>query len=157
MTNQERELIWVPKEVAIKYEQLSEEGRDNLILQYIDSVKQSIKNEISYLDEDILMFRGAMVKARQDFKKTKDEELENISEIWHNAEDEISLVKNKINNIRKEVEPLSEDIKEINNLLTSIFSYKIENLVEALKFINNQTTETKELIKFLIEKTNKME
>lgn len=148
----EKELVWVPKELAEKINELGEGlTKENLVLSYIEQAKRDIQGELDSLDESILLFRGMMVKARQDFEKAKNAELEANYAVWENSEKDFEAMREKAKCMVETLKPLKEELQEVCDLLNRIDKWGIEGFLELLKKLNqNFYGETKEMLQFLL-------
>jgi chromosome segregation ATPase len=136
--NNETELVWVPKELAQKIKDVNgNEETDRQILSYVAEMKDEIRNYIANIDDDIIQFRAAMIKAKQQFKEAKDAELKELNSLWENADGDISSARDKIKSIASLVEPLKKELAEVKAQMADIRNYDIENLLKLLEQVSN--------------------
>ena len=147
----ERDLVWLPKELAEKVKTMeSDEMLENLIMKHIEDSKLSLTNELRNLEEEVLLFRGMMVKARNEFKKAKEEELNSFNEIYEDYENDILSVREKVGKITDVLKPLKNELNEVRNMMQEIAVYNFKELNEVIRTFSNLYGENKKILEFLI-------
>ena len=154
-----KELIWVDKEFAEKFKQAETEQaktgeKIKVFDEYLQSVQESARQEfeanLDILEEDAAIFSGLMLKVKQAFGKAKDEQLDASYKLWEKFENELPNIEEKIKQITDLVQPVEEKINTLNNLLSKIQTFNIENFVEAVGKISGMFGKDAKMIKFLV-------
>lgn len=161
LTEEATEIVWLPKSLAIKIKELKDgESQSKLIVEYIESMKRELKINIESMDEDVLIFRGLMAKAKQAFKETKETELNSFYELWEKFETDKKKVREFVIAAKAELQPLKLELKEIGNLMDGIDKWKIDNLLETIKKVGEyayEGSETHKILKFLFDNYKRAE
>lgn len=160
MNDNKKELIWVSKEFATKYESLLKGNEKQEIInkeleEYMAKVKEDIREEfrtsLETLEEDAAMYRGLMLKTKETFTKVKDEALSSLYSIWEEYDKDRANILQKLQFLKELLTPLKNDIDEINNALNKIDKYPLEKMLELLAKYNNSPEESKNMMNFLFE------
>jgi chromosome segregation ATPase len=152
--NEEKEIVWLPKSIANQIKDLNDKKmEEEIILKYIDESRSDIKNSLESLDDDLLQYRALMVKTRNAFKEAKEEQLQANYELWENFDKEMPSLQEKIDKVKKAIEPVSNQIKELNEALGDIRSYELKDLLEVIKGISQYLgydNNAGKILKFLV-------
>lgn len=159
-----QELIWVDKDIAERYKELQgdnskREEQIKIINDYIEGVcnksKMEFKANLESLDEDVAIYTGLMLKVKQAFEKAKNEQLTASYDLWDKFNEEIPNVTEKIKEITNTINPLREQLDEINSLIRKIDTYDMEKLTNAVKELSSLYGTNKEMIEFLVKNFKK--
>lgn len=151
-----KDLVWLPKELCEKIKRVESDGElENLVMQHIKESKFNINNELENLDENILQYRGLMIKSRNEFKKAKEEELDSYYTLWEKYEEDINGIKEKVNEIKNFLSPLKKELKEVEELMNKIRIYDFKELNEVLRIFSSLYGENKKILEFLFENYKK--
>ena len=147
----------MPKSLAKRFNEIKDgKLQSDLIIGYIEEVKKDLKVNIECMDEDVLIFRGIMAKAKQAFKDVKDTELKSFYELWEKFESDKKKTKEFVTEAIKELRPLRDELESIKSLMNSIDKWGIENLLSVIEKLGNSLHgETKEMVKFLFDNYKK--
>jgi len=150
-----KELIWVPREIKEVLEKMdSDNEKLRIVDEYINSRKVEITYTIEALDDDLLRFKAFSLKYKTELQKVYEEQnakLEKLFEDIGGMQDNIYL---KIEQAKKQLNPITDKIKEVNKTLDNINTYKIERLIELLEKFNRMSEEDKRLFEILIKESN---
>jgi len=149
------EMIWVDSDLAKEYNSLKGElEKRKMFDDHMKTVKQSIQSEyktqLESLDDDTVIFRGMLLKAKKAFTDVKVEYVESSYEVWEKFENELPSVRGKVSELTETLNPLKESLTEINDLLKKIDTYGIEKVLDVIERITILYGENKEMVKFLI-------
>ena len=151
----EKDLAWLPKPLVEKIKSIDDpisKECEKLIDEYIDSSKKEFKQSLDNLDEDLIQYQSMMIKTKNKFKEAKEEQVEASYALWEKFEDELPSVEKKTKKIIAKLQPLKEELTEIDDIIKSIQTYDIQKLVEMIKFFNsNIYGETENILKYLID------
>jgi len=160
-----KELIWVEKEYALKYQELEKDEnkraeRIKSFEDYMQTVTEKSRSDFKLnfesLEEDVAMYKGLMLHVKQAFEKAKNEQLDASYELWKKFETEIPSIHKKTELIINELKPLKDELNEIDGLLKSIETYNMEKLIDFIKFFNsNVYGETENILKYLMDNYRK--
>jgi hypothetical protein len=151
---EKKELVWLPKLLADKILAYQEKGEDyqEMIDKYIKDIKGYLLEDIKAMDDEMLVYQASMVKAKNKFKEVKEEQLNGFYSLWEKFEEDVSKFRDFTTNSIKELEPLKESLKEINNLIDKISTWQVNDFLETLQKINtiiDSENKTSEMVKFL--------
>jgi len=135
-----RELIWVTKGQAEMFKELnSEVSQNNFVDKLIKERKLDIQNSIENLDDDLLRLKSFGLTYKTELKKVYDEKIYEL--------------KNKITQLKPELEKATSQVKEVSNALSGISTYSIERLIDVVYKVNNMSEKDKKLMMDLISLT----
>lgn len=151
----ETELIWVDKKFAVEYNKLkSDEEKEKVFEEYLSQLsletQKEFKVNLESIEEDVAIYTGLMLKAKQAFEKAKNEQLTASYELWEGFEKELPSTKEKVNKIVNILKPLTAELKQINDLLREIDIHNIEGLSKTITDFVNLYGENREVFDFLI-------
>ncbi len=151
--SEETKLVWLPNKLADKINSVadptSQESLD-LINKYIDKTRKNYKDQLELLDEDVVMFRGLLVGVKKQYETALTEQLDSEYKLWEKIDSQRPKLKEKIQSLVDGLQPLSDKLSEIDNLLKSINTWEIKQLVEQVSFLSSALNgETGEMIKFI--------
>ena len=129
------DLVWLPVSLVKKINDLQDtRGVEKEILSYIEETKIDLRIGIESIDEDILLYRAQMIKARDAFKAAKNEELEGLYALWEGFDKERCKLGNMVKEAKNAIAPLRTELvglrQEIENVNSSIDSLKVDKLLD---------------------------
>jgi hypothetical protein len=145
-----QELIWVPVELKEAWEKAtSEEEQKRIFFQTIENRKLDIKNQIECLEDELLIFKGIGLKYKTELEKVYEEQSDKVSKIWEdfNVGDKLFSQAKAIND---SLRPVVNTINEINEKLSAISTYRIENMISLIEKFNCMSEGTKKMLELLI-------
>jgi hypothetical protein len=145
-----QELIWVPVELKEAWEKAtSEEEQKKIFFKAVDDRKLDIKNQIECLEDELLIFKGIGLRYKTELEKVYEEQSDKAGKIWEtfNAGDKLF---NQAKAINDSLRPVASTINEINEKLSAINTYKIENAITLIEKFNCMSEGTKGMFKLLI-------
>lgn len=146
---EDEEVVWLPKSLAVKVKSLKDS--DNFVLEYIRESKRELVANFDTLDDEIIAYKASMIKARKEFGIAKDEMIQSNYEVWEKFDNERKSVRDMATILRTELEPLKKDLKELEDSISKISTYRINDLFDTVHKISTMMQgETGEIIKFLI-------
>lgn len=155
----DQELIWVDKEVAERYKEISDDDTKRaeqikIVNEYIDQVGEKSKKEfranLDNLEEDVAIYKGLMLNVKQAFEKAKDEQLRGSYELWEQFEKDLPSIKDKTNEIVEALDPLVAQLTKVNDLLGKIQMWNFDKVIETVERFAATYGESKEMVEFLI-------
>lgn len=154
-----KELIWVEKEFAERYNEMEKESSkneerlkalDDYIKTVSDESRSDFKANLGVLEEDVAVYKGLMLQVKQAFGKAKDEAIKASYALWEQYDKELPSVKKKVADIVESLEPLKKTTKEINDSLEKINCCQVDKVIEAIRTLNDLYGESKEMVDFLV-------
>lgn len=122
---------------------------------YIERMKTSIKAEFDHNVKDIsdkaLLFKAELLKARMEYAQVLDDSLTELYTTWEKAEPGFNRLIKKVREVKKEVEPLREELKEANKLLEQVPTYHIERLIGLMEKVEALSCSDRETLKLILE------
>lgn len=152
-----KELVWLPVELAKKYKQYEQHG-DNIsvsqmekeLLSYVEEVKREIKTNFDSLDNDVLEFKVQMLKMKNAFKETKDEQINAVYDVWENADKQLSPLRKKLESLTSEISSLRFALEALNSSLKGITPYNLEILLDQLQLLKEFREQNPDLFDLLL-------
>lgn len=157
--NENRELIWVEKDFAIRYnETLAEKGsaeqKAAALDEYLEKVKADTRDDfkanLESLEEDVAVYTGLTLKVKQAFGKAKDEALSASYALWEQFESEKPSVSKKVSAFVDLLDPLEKKLNAINVALGKIHTYNIDRLIETMQKLTGLCGKNREMFDFII-------
>lgn len=144
---------YLPKDVVTKLKLLEETSiTEKVIEEMIVNSKDEYKTSIEELDLDLQNYKVMLLKTRAEVKKTRDELLDAEYALWDGFYKEKTELRNKIDSIVKEYEPLKKEIKNLNDELKSINTWKAQDLIEVMQKLDScYTSVNSNMVKFIID------
>ena len=152
----EKELIWVTKEQAEIFKELdSNDNQRNFVDKLIKERKLDIENSIESLDDDLLRLKSFTLTYKTELRKVYDEQDKALEELQEKHDDKIYELKNKITQLKPELEKVVKEIKEVTKVLDGISTYSMDRLIEMVNKVNYMNEKDKKLLMDLIELSGK--
>jgi methyl-accepting chemotaxis protein len=123
----------------------------NLISEFFDVSKAELKYGLEHLDESVIEYKGLMLKAKKSFREAKEEQLKSSYELWEKFDEELPKIGNQVQQVVKKLNPLTQELQQINELVNSINTHRLDNILETVEKFNSMSTSAKKTIKFLID------
>lgn len=156
-TNKEQEYNYIrlPKSICEKIKQL--ENPENFILDYIELSKRDIMSNFEAFDDEILTYRGNMAKLKSEFKKVVDEALDANYKVWEDFDKQRKSIRAQVDQMKKELEPLTKELEEISGLMSKVNSWNIQHFLDMLTKIQGHLYgEDRKILEFLINNYGKV-
>jgi hypothetical protein len=102
------------------------------------------------LEEEAAMFTGLMIKVKQTFEKTKNEQMDASYALWEKFEAEIPSTNKKVASIIAVLVPLEKQLRTINDLLSKINTFDIDRFSNSLAGLAAHTGRSKEMLDFVV-------
>jgi len=150
MSNSEKELVWLPKDLAKRVKDITDADAINRVMdEFIETSKKELRINIECIDEDVLLYRAHMVKARDKFKEAKEAELESMYSLWESFDKDLSAIRAKIRESIEVIKPLRDEIKLLEKDMNSVSStnYRLEDTLKLLRGFDGASDTVKELFK----------
>lgn len=145
---EEKDLVWLPKSLCKKIKEL--EDTDKFILDYIEESKKDIKLNIDSLDDEVLVYKGLMAKARTAFQEAKTEALEANYATWESFDKESKNISSKAIALKDSLGPLTQELEKINGLIDKVRTHRIDELISTIEKFNSLYGQNKEVFEFLL-------
>lgn len=143
-------------------------GKDNEIemgleafQEFIDKfkkeVKDDFKNNLESIEEDVVVFRAYMLKAKDSYKKALQEELDGMYKVWEEFDLKRSDNKKKIDIILSDLKPIKTELESIKQLINEIDSaapkWQLTGMLDTFTKLNNLMSDASvsSIAKFVIE------
>ena len=162
-THEEKDLIWVPKSIAKKLDQIeSGDFAEQYILEYAKRLRLSIECSIEALDEDIIQLKAKGIAYKQAYKAAFDEEEAAITDLWELSQARGAEAKKQATRqtqeIRNLAESLTEAVQALETTLNQINNYTIKEACETVERVKSAVTsltpEVKHALKGILNETN---
>lgn len=137
------------------------ESFQEFIAKLKEDAKKEFKNNLESIDEDIVLFRAYMLKAKESYRKTLQEECDSMYALWEEFNKKRDENKKKVNEILSDLLPIKTALTEIKDLINNIDNaapkWQLKDVVETFSMLHNMLENTKntELVKFVIENYKK--
>lgn len=146
-----KELIWVDKDLATKYEELdSDIKRVEMVNEIIKDKKHDITSDIQNLDDDLLRFRAFALNYSTKFKEAYDEQVIQLEKIWSDCSKPIEIIDRKTQQMKGEIFKISKTVDSLSSKLENLKTYKIERVIELINTYNNMNEKDKEIFNIIL-------
>jgi predicted transcriptional regulator len=131
LTEQQKEAL--NKDFHDKFGNVWEYEQEQMILNFISESERDLEYSIESLEDNVIRYKGAMLKARKAFEDAKNEQLDANYEMWKKFDEELPHIESKIEVLTNKIKPIAEQAKELNSNLEDIKSYRIDSFLETLE------------------------
>ena len=148
----------VTPEVKKEIERYADDDKmkEEIIRQYIEREKNWMNDSLKDFDESELLYRCALVKIKDSFKKAQNEYSEAITELYTEAEKQTHDLKNKLSEPRDMLLQMQKELScfeaEIKGLPSIYTLQSIKDLFSIIKTYNMMSETDKELLIKIINK-----
>lgn len=148
----EKDLVWLPISLAAKVKEADDvKAIEREILSYVESTKNSLQLDIESMDDSIIQYRACMIKAREAFKKAKDEELDAFTSLWETYDKDIKSVHSYVKEAKEVLKPLVLELQSTREEFSKIKTWEFEKLGEAIQKLATLYGTEKEMFTFLVQ------
>lgn len=117
----EKELIWVPKEIAEKYKNIeSIEQHSEMILELIKRKKKDFAIENENLDDDVLTFKAVCLRHKAELQKVYNEQSEQLELLWKDCSNMSEKINEHARKIASDLSPIVNTVRELKNSITDV-------------------------------------
>lgn len=156
---EEKDLIWLPKSLVKKIKDIEDTKTiEAEIYKYIEESKKDLRINLESLDDDVLLYKAYMIKAKNAFEAAKNEQLEASYALWEKFDTELYEVRKKVEKVKEVMNPIKQELEELKTLMNSVKTYDIEKLLEVIKTIATYLSydgDTAKVVRFLFENYKK--
>jgi len=153
--SEQKELIWVSKDIKVIFESLdSDHEKLRIVDELIKDRKLGITQDIESLDDDLLRFKAFSLKYKTELQKVYEDQNDKLGKLFEDIGDISSKMYLKIEETKNKLNPITDKIKEVNKTLESLNTYKIERVIELIDKFNRMSEEDKRLFEILIKQTD---
>ncbi len=148
----EKRYIYVPAELAEKIEQADDIAvMGAAVDEYLKNSVKDIAGMLEDLDEQVMIYKGLMAKARSEFRKASDEQIEQSYVTWEEIDKKRPFVSKKVKALVDDLKPVTRELEEINDLLNRMDLSRIERALKLIDELSYAPAETKKMLAFLAE------
>jgi len=152
----DKELIWVPKDVAEKFKSFENDvNTGEIVIEFMEKSKKDIGKALEALDDDVLVFKAWSVKVKKAYKEALDAQLSSCYKLFEETDSQIPSIRKEVDKVKNTLDPLKKELDDIEKILSSINTYKMDRLLETISLISRalQDESIKEVLKILINNT----
>jgi len=155
---EKKDLVWLPESLVKKVKEVQDvKAIEAEILKYVEQTKNSLKLDTEAMDEQIVVYRAYMIKARNAFEQAKNEELDAFYAIWEKYDTDCSKIRTQVEKAKNELKPLLDELKEVRKEIQSVETWGFERLGEAIQKLSSLYGENREMFMFLVKNYKKEE
>ena len=149
--NEDKELIWISKELAEEYKRLDTDiEKSNMVNEIIRKKRIDINDDLEYLEEDLIRFKGFALSYASKFQEAYKEQGLKIEKIWDDCQEPIEKVRAETNKVKKEIGGILDVVKNISHSLENLDTYKLESIIKIIDKYNMMTDEDKEIFSLIL-------
>ena len=143
--------MWVSDETKEKVEKAQDpETKERILADYASNTLGLMKSQIEELDDEVARYKGLMAGFKLKFKEVKKAHIDEMYNVWEDADEEISKLSAKCDKIVNVLDPVEAKLKAINKSLNGINIHRLDKLLETLRSIDSLSNKNKGTIEFLI-------
>lgn len=151
----EQKLIWVDKDLAEQYEKLNSDiEKSKFVNQLIKDRKLDITGDIENLNDDLLRFKAFALNYKTEFEKVYWDQNEKMEKFFNENGYIFDKISSKTMQLKEEVSKIGNQIKQLNDQLQELNTYKIERLIELVTKYNNMSDEDKRIFEIVLKSQN---
>jgi hypothetical protein len=149
---EKREIVWLPAELAARVKGIQDKNvLEREILAYIDTARKELKSQIECFDDDVLIFRGQLAKAKAAFKEAQEAHYNETYQMWEEFQKTLPQTKDFVQKAVDVLKPLKAELDGVNKLMQTVNHWEIERLIKLLDQVSNANPETQKVLRFLFE------
>jgi len=149
MTNKRH--VYVPAELAAKLEQTDDIAvMSAAVDEYFKNSVKEIAASLESLDNEVAIYKGLMAKARAEFRKASDEQIEQSYATWGEVDKQRPHIQAKVRALVSDLKPITDELNEINDLLNRMDLSRVERTLRLLEELRYAPGETKKMLAFLV-------
>lgn len=160
MENKRTECVFfrVTPEVKAEIEMYDDDDKmkEEIIRQYITREKDWLNESLEDFDKSELIYKCALVKIKDSFKKAQEEYSSSIENLLQESSDKERKLREELEKPEKIINELKEKVNGIKDVLESLrienTMQKLESFISLIERFNNLSSEDKSIIKLLIDK-----
>lgn len=126
MTDEKRELVWLPADLAAKVKGANDrKAYEDALYELIRSRKLNMEQELSNLNDDVAVFRGACTSYRTALEKVVREEADKMDELAEKAGEVMSSLRKSFKDFAAQsMEPLTRQIQQTERAVEAVKRWK---------------------------------
>jgi glutaredoxin 2 len=126
-----KELIWVPEELAKKYNAISDpNSAEALLMHHAEMLRRDMETSVESLSDDILRVKARGLEYRIALSEAWEAEYEAIIKVFNESKDRVAKVKEEVDKHKEIIKPIMDDIKELQSLIHNENLWRLEKFVE---------------------------
>jgi hypothetical protein len=151
----DKELIWVSADFAKRYNAVeSDAEKIKQFEEYLAGVSAQSKSDhmanLEAMEEEVAIYRGAMLKAKQSWAAAKDEALAASYALWEQFDKERPNVNKKIATMISDLQPLLDKTSQLNSALSNLPVYQLEKVVDLLERMQRLDDRTRTMFESVV-------
>lgn len=152
METENKDLIWVDAKLAKKYKTITSDSRkDEMVIKFIEDSKIEYLSYIENLEDDVLQFKGSMIKMKKAFKEAKESQIDDMYKLWEKFDEETPRIDKKVDSVLKKLSPISECLQDISSSLSKISLHNIDRLLDIIGRIEGMSKKNVSLLLAILE------
>jgi hypothetical protein len=151
----DKELIWVSADFAKRYNAVeSDAEKIKQFEEFLAGVSAQSKADhianLESMEEEVAIYRGAMLKAKQSWSAAKDEALAASYTLWEQFDKERPNVNKKIATMISDLQPLLDKTSQLNSALSNLPVYQLEKVVDLLERMQRLDDRTRTMFESVV-------
>lgn len=144
--------IWVPEEIGKRYEQATGDGtKIDIIETLIQSMKNDVKMSLESFDDDVLAYKGMVLKYKKAFQEVYENQSEKIDQLWEDIQKTLPRQDDLIKQVKDSLVPILDCIEKLAKKVEHVNTYHLMRMVELIDKVNACDDKTKEVLLKVIE------
>lgn len=130
----EKEIVWVDKDLAKMLEESTNERTvvESVINESIMRFKDDVRASIESLDDDAVVLKAWSVKIKELFARAYEDHAEATYKAWEVCDSKIPSIKAKVDQITKELQPLTSMLDSIDCKIRKIEGFDFDRITRAV-------------------------
>lgn len=142
--------MYLPKELAEQIEAVKDHSAlEKELLAYVEKTRSEFHQSIESLDEDVLIYRARVQRAREALTEAYGDYTQANYELWENSQADIKKVGDLAKAAVAELAPIKNELEQVNELLKGIHKWGIEDLLKLLNQLGSADRKSQRMLKFL--------
>lgn len=150
--SEEKELVWIDKELKPKWEVLQDILRLNGkgLDEVIESLKKDDDTLIECLEDNFISIKHHAIKVRDEYKKCVDEQIDKTYKLWEECDNKIAESRTKIKSIESSFSDVNRLIDSMHRKLNDLPLRELDRAMDTIERFNNMSQKDKESIELLL-------
>lgn len=123
---------------------------ENIIKRYLSSEKDFVEQELKDIDDATVKYKARLIGIREAFQEANSSYVQEIEDIYKSGKNTLDKLSSSIKSFKEEIQSVQHQYVQFSSFHIAQFE-RILNLMEKFRYMS---TEEKEILKMLMEKSN---
>lgn len=154
MAEEEREYLslWVTSKKKKEYEDImSIRGKEAVVDEFIKDTKNELRFDLEGLDEDLLIYKGLMVKWTRALQDAFKESTGKKEKLWEEFFNVVPKFSEKVEKLKKDLNPVIAIIDNLEKRLNKFDNWNADKLLNLIEKVSSMSEKDIEIVKLIMD------